>query len=222
MIRRLIGLLILIALIFPPIAVAAGVLLARDVTGRMESQVELLLNNVRTELTDIEETVEDVRTHLNDLVTPINSAVNTLSDLIDDADDLVAGSLTIPGVVLADFVLNIPGIGPFTIVIPNIPSTTLTIPGLSTLRGLFENTLGEAEEMAAAVQDILRLRFIPNQLNQAAADVRALVDYVTGVGESIAAPVQIMLWAGGIWLVIVYIVCLYLGIGTGWRMVTGR
>lgn len=222
MFRRLIGLLILIALLFPPLAVAAGVVIVRDVTGRVESELELRINNVRAELEDVEEAVEDVRSRMTDLVTPINNAVTTIGNLIDDAEDLAAGTLTIPGLVLADFVLGIPGIGTFTIVIPNIPSTTLTIPGLSSLRGLFEDTLGELEDTASAVSAVLRLRFIPNQLSQAATDVRALADYVTGVGAAVAAPVQILLWACGIWFVIVYIVALYTGIGTGWRMLTGR
>jgi hypothetical protein len=222
MIRRLIGLLILIALIIPPLAVAAGVILVRDVTGRVESELELRINNVRAELTDVEEAVEDVRSRMTDLVTPINGAVTSIGNLIDDVEDLIAGNLTIPGVVLTDFILGIPGIGTFTIVIPNIPSTTLTIPGLSSLRGLFEDTLGELEDTASAVSAVLRLRFIPNQLNQAAADIRALTDYITGVGASIAAPVQILLWVCGAWVVVVYIIALYLGLGTGWRMLTGR
>jgi len=222
MIRRLIGLLVLLALIFPPVAVAAVVIITRDVVSRTESQVDLRMASIRAELTDIEEEVEDVRARLANSVTPINNVISTLNDLFEDADDLVTGSLTIPGVVLTDFVLGIPGIGTFTIVIPNIPATTLTIPGLSSLRGLFEDTLGEMADTADAVSALLRLRFIPNQLNQAAADVHGLWDYLMGVGAAIAPTVQIVLLACGIWLVVVYGLALYFGLRTGWRMLMGR
>ncbi|MBL8148179.1 MAG: hypothetical protein JNL34_17515 [Anaerolineae bacterium] len=222
MLRRLIGLLILLALIFPPVVVAAGVVIARDVTGRVESELELRLNNVRAELTDIEEEVEDVRARLASAVTPINNVISALDDLLEDADDLVTGGLTIPGVILTDFVLGIPGIGTFTIVIPNIPSTTLTIPGLSSLRSLFEDTLGEMSDTADAVSALLRLRFVPNQLSQAAADVRGLWDYLLGVGAAITPTVQIMLLACGVWLVVVYCLALYFGLRSGWRMLMGR
>lgn len=221
MIRRLVGLLILLALIFPPVAVAAGVLITRDVASRMESELDLRLANIRAELTDIEEEVEDVRTRLVNAVTPINNVINSLDDLIEDADDLVTGNLTIPGVVLNDFVLGISGIS-YTIVIPDIPSTTLTIPGLSSLRGLFENTLGEMADTADAVSALLRLRFIPNQFSQAAADVRGLLDYLEGVGAAIAPAVQVLFLACGVWLVVVYCLALYFGLRAGWRMLTGR
>ena len=154
MIRRLIGLLVLLVLIFPPVAVAAGVIITRDVTSRMESELDLRMNNIRAELTDIEEIVEDVRTELASAVTPINNVISSLDDLIDDADDLVAGSLTIPGLVLTDFVLGISGIN-HTIVIPDIPATTLTVPGLSSLRGLYNYLTGVGAAITPAVQGFL-------------------------------------------------------------------
>lgn len=221
MIRRLIGLLVLLVLIFPPVAVAAGVIITRDVTSRMESELDLRMNNIRSELTDIEEIVEDVRTELASAVTPINNVISSLDDLIDDADDLVAGSLTIPGLVLTDFVLGISGFN-HTIIIPDIPATTLTVPGLSSLRGLFEDALGEVSGTADAVSALLRLRFIPNQISQAAADVRGLYNYLTGVGAAITPAVQGFLLACGVWLVVVYILALYFGLRTGWRMLMGR
>jgi Ca2+/H+ antiporter len=122
---------------------------------------------------------------------------------------------------LNDFVLGISGIN-YTIVIPDIPSTTLTIPGLSGLRGLFEDTLGELADTADAVSALLRLRFIPSQLSQAAADVRGLVDYLEGVGAAIAPAVQVLFLTCAVWLVVVYCIALYFGLRTGWRMLTGR
>ena len=221
MIRRLIGLLVLLALIFPPVAVAAVVIITRDVVSRTESQVDLRMASIRAELTDIDEEVEDVRARLANSVTPINNVIAALDNLFEDADDLVTGSLTIPGLVMTDFVLGISGIN-HTIVIPDIPATTLTIPGLSSLRSLFEDTLGEMADTADAVSALLRLRFIPNQLSQAAADVRGLWDYLLGVGAAITPTVQIVLLACGVWLVVVYCLALYFGLRTGWRMLMGR
>lgn len=222
MIRRLIGLMLLITLFFPPVAAASGFFIVRDTVSQVGAVVGTRIERVQNELDDIETAIQNVQDQIAPLAAPINAVVTSIGNLIDDVNDLNIGSLRIPGITLPDFDLNLFGLGTFTIVIPDIPSVNLTIPGLSALRGLFEDMLQGIETLASAVASIVDLGAIPEMLGDAAAEVQALASDFGGILSSQSGAAVGLSLACALWLVMGYLVALYLGIGTGWRMVTGR
>ena len=222
MLRRVLGLMLLFVLLFPPIGAAAGFLIVREALAQTQVVLDERVDRIQVELREIETTVEEARAELASLVTPIQSAVNSIGTLLASVGNLNIGQISIPGLVLPDFVLDLGPIGRFTIVIPNIPAVTLTIPGLSSLRGLVEGTLSDLEDLASGISTVLRLRLIPTQISQAAAEVRALVNDLTGAWSAQSGPAQLLALACGVWLVLLYVVALGMGLRTAWRMLTGR
>jgi hypothetical protein len=221
MIRRLIGLMLLITLLFPPVAAVSAFFVFRDTFTQIGAVVNTRIERVQNELEDIEAAVQNVQEQIEPLIAPVNSFISSVGGLIDDLNDLNIGSLRIPGITLPDFELNL-GFGRFTIVIPDIPSVNLTIPGLSALRGLVEDVLQGVETLGEAVGAVINLGTIPDMLADAVTEVQLLASDFGGILAAQSGAALALALACALWFVIGYIVVLYLGWTTGWRMLMGR
>jgi phage-related protein len=119
MIRRLIGLLIVVSHVLAPVLGVAGVAVARDIAADVDRAANQRLAQINNEVDNIKAAVADITSTFNN----IRQAVQPIIDAINGALSVIASiptQLTIPALVIPD--IQFPRL---TISLPSIPEISL-------------------------------------------------------------------------------------------------
>ncbi|MEO8397329.1 MAG: hypothetical protein ABI700_30310 [Chloroflexota bacterium] len=207
--RRLIGLLMILAILLPLPLGAATIVTAHDILDKMQTTVSTRVDHINAKLSQVETTVNTVSARfevLKSVADQVGSAATTATQTVNDAINNFKIHIAIP--------LPAP--------LPSIPPLDLDIPGLSSVRDFLKNLYDTLASLASALSDITLIGQVPAQFGEAVSEAQGLV---TDVNETIAPYAQmILIIVVGlvVWMGIIYIVLVYRWLGQGWSMLMGR
>lgn len=207
MMRRLIGLLMILAILLPLPLGAATIVTAHDLLDKMQTTVNARIDRINAKLDQVESTVNTVSNRfevLKSVADQVGSAATTAAQSVVDA--------------INNFKIhfNIPLPAP----LPSVP-VDLDIPGLSAVRDFLQNLYNTLASLASALSDITLIGQVPAQFGEAVTEAQGLTTDVNDVIAPYAQTIQIIVVGLVLWMGIIYIVLVYRWLGQGWSMLMG-
>ena len=221
MARRLLGLVLIVSVLMPIALGVAGALAVRQFVLDVEDAARAPLTRIRDRLEDVRQTLDDVTAafqDVSDLVVGITEKIGkAFSGITRAINDL---RISIPAISIPDIVFRFPDpIGRQVIPVPDIPGFNLTsLPGVKSVLSSITGVLGD---LNAALGRLTVLGTLPQEINQIAAEVRALADGVLEASSRWLGRIGWIAIVFGIWLAAVYVALAYRWLSAGWRMLRG-
>ena len=140
MLRRVIGLLMILAILFPLVAGVVGVVVASDIVGRAQADWNIRRERIQARMDAVETTIntvsarfEALRVVSDQISATANETAQTVVNTINTFNIIYAGFQWPPAIKNALAVLGI--------TLPDIPPASLAIPGLSAVRDFLQSRL---------------------------------------------------------------------------------
>jgi hypothetical protein len=209
--RRLIGLLMILAILLPLPLGAATVITAHDILDKMQTTVNTRVDRINAKLSQVETTVNTVSSRfevLKSVADQVGSAATTATQNVSDA--------------INNFKIHLAITWPAGVPLPNIPPVDLDVPGLSSVRDFLQNLYDTLASLSSAISDVTLIGQVPAQFGEAVTETQGLVSDVNGVIAPYAQMILILVVGLVVWMGIIYIVLVYRWLGQGWAMLTGR
>ena len=206
--RRLIGLLMILAILLPLPLGAATVITAHDILDKMQTTVNTRVDRINAKLSQVETTVNTVSSRfevLKSVADQVGSAATTATQNVSDAINNFKIHIDIP--------LPAP--------LPSAP-IDLDVPGLSSVRDFLQNLYDTLASLSSAISDVTLIGQVPAQFGEAVTETQGLVSDVNGVIAPYAQMILILVVGLVVWMGIIYIVLVYRWLGQGWAMLSGR
>lgn len=221
MLRRLIGLTLIISILMPLILGAMGYLVVRQIVGDIENAARGPLQRIDSRLNDIRATLDEARQAFDGLASLISSIAAKLGSVIQGLRRAIDNlSIRIPALSIPDIVFRFPApIGRVRIPVPDIPGFEL--PGLRQVRDILSGMYAVFGDLTEAIRRIATLGSLPRELSDLAADVRGLVDDFRAIGERWLGVLTLIASVLGIWIAATYIALAYRWLSAGWSMLRG-
>jgi hypothetical protein len=207
--RRLIGLLMILAILLPLPLGAATVITAHNILDQMQTTVNTRVDHINAKLNQVETTINTVSDRfevLKNVADQVGSAATTTGQSVIDAINNFKIHITIP--------LPPP--------LPSIPPIDLDVPGLSSVRDFLQNIYNTIASLASAISDVTLIGQVPVQFGEAVTEAQGLSTDVQGIITPYAQIILIIVVGLVVWMAIIYIVLVYRWLGQGWAMLVGR
>ncbi|MBI1256950.1 MAG: hypothetical protein GC204_05725 [Chloroflexi bacterium] len=207
--RRLIGLLMILAILLPLPLGAVTVMTARSILNEAQTKVNTRVEHISDKLTQVETTINTVSSRfevLKSVADQVGSAASTAAQNVVKTIDSFKIHIAIP--------LPAP--------LPTIPPLDLDVPGLSEVRDFLQNVYDTFASLASAISDITLIGQVPAQIGEAVTEAQGLYTDMTGILASYAQVILIIVVGLVVWMCVIYIVVIYRWLGLGWAMLAGR
>ena len=210
--RRLIGFLMIVAVLFPLLLGAVGLITAGQIIGHLQKTVSTRVDHINTELHQVETTIDTVSTRFAQL--------KTVSDQITIAANSASQSVV---TTINNFKIHYAGLTwPAGVPLPNIPPVDLDVPGLSQARDFIQNLYNSLASLTSALSDVSLVSQVPSQIGDASNEAQGLYN---DINTGIAPYAQTLIWIVVglvVWLAVVYLIVVYRWLGQGWAMLMDR
>ena len=215
MLRRLMGLLMILVLIAPILFGVFTVVTARQIFDQVGAAVDTSRVRVEAEIANMEEAVNTATRGLNRVgatVTSVTNAVNSATQSITSALNNL--NVTIPAFRWPSFLawLNL----------PDIPAFTFQVPGIAQIRGFLLDAYSQLGQVVSALGEITALRDIPPALDRLYEELAGFYSALSAIAGQWAGTIQVLLIGFVIWVGAVYLVVVYRWLTAGWKMLTGQ
>jgi len=217
MLRRLMGLVLIISILMPIILAVAGFFLVRQIVSDVENVARGPLRDIRTDLDAMKTTLDEASRAFQGLSSQIASIGSSLTGI----GNTIAGLTTRLGPLdILDFNIRIPVINrTIRISLPDIPA--FNVPGLTELKNILSNAFDVFNDLVAVLGKIGSIGSLPSQLNGAVARMRGLVDDIGEVGSRWLGTLTFVAVVLLVWVIATYIALVYRWLSSGWRMLQG-
>ena len=217
MLRRLMGLVLIISVLMPIILAVAGFFLVRQIVSDVEDVARRPLQEIRAELDAMKATLDEASRAFQGLSSQIASVANSLARFAGAVSQLNIrlGPLDIP-----DFSIRIPVIDrTIRINVPDIPA--LDVPGLREIRNILSNIFGVFDDLVAVLGRIGSIGSLPQRLNGVVTRVQALFDGIGEIGGRWLGALTLVAVLLLVWVAGTYVALVYRWLTSGWRMLRG-
>ena len=207
--RRLIGLLMILAILLPLPLGAVTVITARDILGKMQTTVSTRVDHINDKLSEVETTINTVSARfevLRSVADQVGSAATTAAQNVVNTIDSFKIHIAIP--------LPAP--------LPSIPPLDLDVPGLTEVRDFLQNVYDTFASLASAISDITLIGQVPAQIGEAVTEAQGLASDISEIVTPYAQMILILVVGLVVWMGVIYIVLVYRWLGQGWAMLVGR
>lgn len=217
MLRRLMGLILIISILMPVILGAVGFFVVRQIVADVEDAARGPLQDINTGLNDMQTTLNQATQAFQGLASEISSIASTLGGIGSSIGSLATsiGPINLPDVSIHIPVINVN----VTVPIPDIPS--FSVPGLTQLRNVLNSVFGVFSNLTDVVRRIGSIASLPQQLNGVVTKVTALFDDLRNVGAKWLSALSLVAIALLVWVSATYVALVYRWLTTGWRMLRG-
>ena len=207
--RRLIGLLMILAILLPLPLGALTVITARDILGKVQTTVSTRVERINDKLAQVETTINTVSARFE--------VLKSVADQVGSAASTAAQNV-VNTINSFKIYIDIPMPAP----LPHIPAFDLDVPGLSAVRDFLRNVYDTLSSLASAISDITLIGQVPAQIGEAVTEAQGFYTDMTGILASYAQLILIIVVGLVVWLGIIYIVVIYRWLAQGWAMLVGR
>jgi len=217
MLRRVVGVLMILSILLPILLAVAGVFMVRQVVSDVADAARGPLHDINAGLNDMKTTLDSATLAFQGLASRIASIGNTVASIARAIGSLATriGPLDIP-----DFNVRIPVIDrTITIRVPDIPA--FNVPGLTQLKNILGNAFGVFDDLIDVLGRIGSIGSLPQQLNRVVDRVTALVDNVSQVGARWLGALILVGVVLLVWVIATYVALVYRWLSAGWRMLRG-
>ncbi|GEM_PF-5327829 len=218
MLKRLTGVLILIALFLPVFGVLIGISLAQQWMTEVNSLADVRLANINGQLATIDTTITTAQRRVEEAQLSLESARTT----INDAQEVVAtliGTITVPDIVLPTVQMTIPLFNTVVdIDLPTIAGFTIDAPVVNDVREVTTDALIAAEGLTTAVDDVAALGEIPAQLRDIVNEASSFASDVRDASVNWWNQARPLIICGLIWGIGFYIALIWRWLRAAWRM----
>lgn len=210
--RRLLGLLLILTIIFPFGLGLGGLLVASDVLGQLDSIVTQRVETINVRLAQTEETINAVSARF--------ASLESVADQVSSAAQAAAQSVTAN---MADTTAHYGGVTwPAASTSPDIPAARLSVPALSSARGFLQNLYDTVASLASAIADVTSIDQVPGTFGQAVSEAQALAAELDALRVSASPTLLFLLVSFGVWFVVIYLLLTFRWLKQGWGMLRGR
>ncbi len=239
MIRRLVGVVLVVSVLMPIILGVASIFVVRQIVSDIEDvareplqRMNTSLNQVRSELEEARETFQRAANTLSGIAQQVQQVRNTITSILGDIRipriPIIDPSISVPTVTVkwssalgitypSDITI---GTRSISIPIPDIPEFTVPIPGLPILRNAVRDVVDVVEDVTGAVSTITNIRALTSNLNDAVQQGRLVADRVQTVGGRWLNTVTIVAVLFVLSLAITYLALTLQVLLKGWQMIT--
>ncbi len=217
MVRRLMGLVLIISILMPVILAAAGFFLVRQIASDVENVARGPLRDIRADLDAMKTTLDEASQAFQGLSSQIASIANSLVRFAGALSllNIRLGPLDIP-----DFSIRIPVIDrTIRINVPDIPA--FDVPGLREVRNILSNIFSVFSDLVAVLRRIGSIGSLPRQLDGVVTKVQGLVDDIGEVGSRWLGTLTFVAVVLLVWVAATYLALVYRWLSSGWRMLRG-
>jgi len=217
MLRRVMGLIMIVSILMPILLGVAGALIVRQIVADVEDVARGPLRDIRAALDDMKSTLDEASRAFQGLAGQIASIGNTVSRVANSISAIASriGPLDIP-----DFDVRIPVIDRrVTIRVPDIPA--FDVPGLSQLKRALSSAFGIFDDLVDVLGRIGSIGSLPQQLNGVVANLRALIDDLGAAGGRWLGVLGFIGVVLLVWVSATYVALAYRWLSSGWRMLRG-
>ncbi len=210
--QRVIGFLMIVAVILPLLLGGATVIVADQIAGKVQTTITTRVDRINTKLDQVETTIDTVSTRFTEL--------KNVADQINTSANSAAQSVL---TTINNFKIHYGGLQwPAGVPLPNIPPVDLDVPGLSAARDFIQNLYNSLGSLTSALSDVSLIGQVPGQFGEAVTEMQGMNSDLVNI---IAPYTQILLTLVVglvVWLAILYIVIAYRWLRQGWAMLTGQ
>lgn len=223
MIRRLIGLLMIIVILMPLLLGAVLFTTAQGFVGEMQTVLEpriAAINQRVSTIGDSLETVQDAAQRINNSLGGFISDINSVASTIRNTLNI---RINIPLPNLPDVRITIPVINrSITIPLPNLGNLNLEIPGMRQVRDFFDNVFDFFGRIANTLADLAAVQVVVQDVGVIVAETQQLASEVIAALATYSQGLILALGLFVLWIVLAYLVMVYRYLVDGWRMMMGR
>lgn len=223
MIRRLIGLSMIVVIIMPLVLGALVVVNAQGLLTDLEDVFTprmAVINQKLDTLDDSLAVVQGAADRISASVSQFSSDVSAIASSIRSALTL---NLQIPLPNIPDVSIRIPVINrDITIPLPNLPDLDLEIPGLRQVRDWLVDIFGFLEQIGETLSDLAQVQTVAQTLGEIAAEAQMLSGEVGTIVVARTSSLVLVLVLFVVWVGLIYIVLVFRWLSEGWRMFTGQ
>ena len=217
MLRRLMGLVLIVSVLMPILLGGAGFFLGRQLVSDLENIARGPLRDIRADLDDMKSTLSEASQAFQGLASEIGSIANRLTQVGAAIARLATriGPLDIP-----DFNVRIPVIDrTITLRVPDIPA--FDVPGLVQMKNILSSALHVFDNFITVLDKIGSIGTLPQDLNSVVGRLRALVDDIGALGSRWLGALTFVAVVLLVWVAATYIALVYRWLSSGWRMLRG-
>ena len=217
MLRRLMGLVLIINVLMPVLLGGAGFFLGRQIVSDVENVARGPLRDIQVDLDHMKSTLDEANQAFQGLASEIGSIANTVTQVGNTISALATriGPLDIP-----DFNIRIPVIDrTIAIRVPDIPA--FDVPGLTQAKNILSSALHVFDGLVTLLDKIGSIGSLPQELNSVVARLRTLVDDIGAVGSRWLGTLTFVAVVLLVWVAATYIALIYRWLSSGWRMLRG-
>lgn len=218
MLRRIMGLILIISVLMPVILGVAGFFVVRQIVTDIDNATRGPLGQIETRLNDVKTTLNNASQAFQGLSSAIASITSALSGVVNTINVLATsiGPIDVP-----DFSVRIPVIDRrVAIPVPDIPA--FSVPGLAQLKSLLSNFFGIFGNVTSVLQRISAIQALPEQLNGIVAEVSLLLDNMREIGGRWLDVLSLIAVVLLFWVSATYVALVYRWISGGWQMLQGK
>lgn len=204
MLRRLLGLLMLIAALAPLLLGVVGAFGIRSLADAVTTAADTRIEAMNTQLDQIDIRIAVARDGLAEVAQIVDVVTENLTT-INTSINAISTVLQIPNLDLPDIRADVPVVGRVAIPLPEISFPAIELPMLADIRTFLQGTADIMRDLVRAVGVVADLRYIADDMQGAYTE---LTSFGQDIEEILAANsvLLIFLAAGGtIWLIILYI-----------------
>jgi len=239
MLRRIIGVVLVVAVLAPVVLGVVGVFVVRQIIADVEDAANQPLQRMRSDLrqagdalSDAQQTFQRVANNIATLVQRVqqvqNSVINALTDINIPKITIPDPSISVPTITVhwsSALGITYPssidiGSTSISIPIPDIPAFTVPIPGLPIIRNAIRDTLGVINDLSSAVTSITGIKTLTDSIGRAAQQAQTLAERVQNVAERWRNTVILMVTLIVVGFSVAYIALMLQILAQGWAMIT--
>jgi hypothetical protein len=217
MLRRLMGLVLIVSVLMPVVLGVVGFFVARQIVSDLEEVARGPLRDIRSDLNDMKQTLDEASQALQDLQSRLASIASSIAGMVNAVASLTTrlGPLDIP-----DFTVRIPVIDrTITIRVPDIPA--FDVPGLTQVKSVLSSALDVFSKSTEVLRRLGSIGSLPQQLGGVIAKTRALVNDIREVGSRWLGVLTFIGIVLLVWVSATYVALVYRWLTSGWRMLRG-
>mgnify|MGYP005838224213 CR=1 FL=1 len=222
MLRRLMGLILIISVLMPLILGVAGVVIARQVASDMEAATTEPRQRIDERLENMRQTVREASqafAGISDAVASISGALGAIGNAIN----ALTTRITIPRIVIPDisfdfgwplYRVNIPT--------PDIPAFSFDVPVLTQIRNVLEDIFSVFDDLREALEAIATISTIPEDLQGITTEMQTMLSQIAQVFGQWTTTLLIIGAGLVLWMGAFYLAMAYRWLSSGWNMLRGR
>ncbi|MCA9908317.1 MAG: hypothetical protein KC519_06670 [Anaerolineae bacterium] len=223
MIRRLIGLSMIVVIVMPIVLGALVVVNAQGLLTDLEGVFSPRVAVINDKLDRLNDSLAVVQGAADRISTSVSGFVDDVSTIASSIRSALTLNLRIPLPDIPDVTIRIPVINRnITIPLPNLPDLNLEIPGLRQVRDWLVDIFGFLERIGETLSDLAQVQAVAQTLGEIAKEATALSGEVGTVVVARTSSMVLLLVLFVVWVGLIYIVLVFRWLGEGWRMLTGR